>query len=71
VACLGTIEKDAEHYHPANKEQRDTLFAKMEEAGYEWDAEKKELKKKSQRMISAEAKEAMYDNSGGTSLATL
>ena len=31
---------------PATKEQRDLLFQKMKEAGYEWDAEKKELKKK-------------------------
>ena len=30
---------------PATKEQRDLLFSKMREAGYEWDAEKKELKK--------------------------
>ena len=30
---------------PATKEQRDLLFAKMKEAGYQWDAEKKELKK--------------------------
>jgi hypothetical protein len=30
---------------PATKEQRDLLFAKMKEAGYEWDDEKKELKK--------------------------
>ncbi len=30
---------------PATREQRDLLFAKMEEAGYEWDADKKELKK--------------------------
>ena len=30
---------------PATKEQRDLLFQKMKEAGYEWDAEKKELKK--------------------------
>ena len=30
--------------HPAAKEQRDTLFAKMKKAGYEWDADKKELK---------------------------
>lgn len=30
---------------PATKEQRDLLFQKMREAGYEWDAEKKELKK--------------------------
>lgn len=31
--------------HPATKEQRDLLFQKMKEADYEWDAEKKELKK--------------------------
>ena len=31
--------------HPATKEQRDLLFQKIKEAGYEWDAEKKELKK--------------------------
>lgn len=30
---------------PATKEQRDILFKAMKEAGYEWDAEKKELKK--------------------------
>ena len=41
---LGLTEPQFEH-HPATKEQRDTLFAKMKEAGYEWDAEKKELKK--------------------------
>ena len=29
---------------PATKEQRDLLFSKMKEAGYEWDSEKKELK---------------------------
>lgn len=34
-----------ENYCPATKEQRDTLFEKMKEAGYEWDIEKKELKK--------------------------
>lgn len=32
--------------NPATKEQRDLLFQKMKEAGYEWDSEKKELKKK-------------------------
>ena len=32
--------------HPATKEQRDLLFQKIKEAGYEWDSEKKELKKK-------------------------
>ena len=30
---------------PATKEQHDLLFQKMKEAGYEWDAKKKELKK--------------------------
>ena len=32
-------------FHPATKEQRDLLFQKMKEAGYEWDEDKKELKK--------------------------
>lgn len=31
--------------YPATKEQRDLLFQTMKEAGYEWDADKKELKK--------------------------
>lgn len=31
-------------FYPATKEQRDLLFTKMKEAGYEWDSEKKELK---------------------------
>lgn len=30
---------------PATKEQRELLFQKMKEEGYEWDSEKKELKK--------------------------
>lgn len=34
---------------PATKEQRDFLFSKMKEAGYEWDSEKKELKKIEQK----------------------
>ena len=37
LGCINTT--------PATKSQRDTLFTKMKEAGYEWDAEKKELKK--------------------------
>ncbi|MBO6273877.1 hypothetical protein J6O48_14060 [bacterium] len=31
--------------YPATKEQRDILFAHMKDAGYEWDSEKKEMKK--------------------------
>lgn len=34
-----------EKFFPATKEQRDLLFQKMNEAGYEWDAERKELKR--------------------------
>ena len=34
---------------PATKEQCDLLFQKMKEAGYEWDAEKKELRKIEQK----------------------
>ncbi|MBO6272590.1 hypothetical protein J6O48_07400 [bacterium] len=40
--CFGEPDKDND-YHPATKEQRDFLFQKIEEAGYEWDSEKKEL----------------------------
>ena len=36
---------------PATKEQRDLLFQKMKEAGYEWNAKKKELKKIEQNPI--------------------
>lgn len=36
---------DSEEVRPATKEQRDFLFSKMHEAGYEWNADKKELKK--------------------------
>lgn len=35
----------SDEFHPANKVQRALFFAKMKESGYEWDAEKKELKK--------------------------
>lgn len=31
--------------HPATKEERELLYAKMKESGWEWDSEKKELKK--------------------------
>ena len=46
--CTGTFGSrqsyhDIEGAHPATKEQRDLLFHKMHEAGYEWDAENKEL----------------------------
>ena len=36
---------------PATKEQRDLLFSKMKESGYEWDANKKELKKIEQKPL--------------------
>ena len=42
IECGGSHIK--EFAKPATKEQRDILFAKMKEAGYEWDEEKKELK---------------------------
>ena len=51
--CIGSLtgefeygchQHDIKGAHPATKEQRDLLFAKMKEAGYEWDAENKELR---------------------------
>lgn len=38
-------EEDFVFVNPATKEQRELLFQKMKEAGYEWDSKKKELKK--------------------------
>lgn len=40
---------DVKGFTPATKEQRDLLFQKMKEAGYEWDSEKKELKEIEQK----------------------
>ena len=37
--------------YPATKEQRDLLFAKMKEAGYEFDGDKKELKRIEQKPL--------------------
>lgn len=45
--------------HPATKEQHDILFQKMKDAGYEWDAEKKELKKIEQKPAWSEEDEEM------------
>lgn len=39
--CIITTDK----YIPATKEQRDFLFQKMNESGYKWDSDRKELKK--------------------------
>lgn len=44
-----TLSFDVNSTHPATKEQHDLLFQKMKEAGYEWYAEKKELKKIEQK----------------------
>lgn len=38
---------------PATKEQRDILFARIKKAGYEWDSEKKELKKIEPKTLNA------------------
>lgn len=47
---------------PATKEQRELLFSKMKEAGYEWDEEKKELKKIEQKSAWSEEDERVLDN---------
>ena len=45
---------------PATKEQRDLLFQKMKESGYEWDAEKKEPKKIEQKPTDNDMKELLH-----------
>ena len=46
---------------PATKEQRDLLFQKMHEAGYEWDADKLELKKVEQQPTWSEEDEFQFN----------
>ncbi len=47
---------------PATKEQRDLLFQNMKEAGYEWDAENKKLKKIEQKSAWSEEYEGQLQN---------
>ena len=46
---MGVINTDNTPTIPATKEQRDLLYQKIHDAGYEWDAENKELKKMEQK----------------------
>ena len=48
--------------YPATKEQRDLLFQKIKESGYEWDADKKELKKIEQNPAWSEEDMAIIDD---------
>lgn len=66
--CLGVFYNNEEHYfmgttkspvYPATKEQRDLLFQKMKEAGYEWDADAKVLKKIEQKSATMSLDEAI------------
>ena len=50
----GGIHHCGKNSHPATKEQRDFLFQKMKDAGYEWDDEKKELKKIEDKTLDAD-----------------
>ena len=51
-----------EKVHPATKEQRNLLFQKMKEAGYEWNSENKVLNKIVQKSIKEEAEKVLSDN---------
>lgn len=53
--------QNKEPYRPTAKKQRDRLFQKMKEAGYEWDAEKKELVKIEQNPAWGEEDEKMMN----------
>jgi len=51
-----------EKFFPATKEQRDTLFAKMKDAGYIFDFMKKELKEIEQKPAWSEEDEKLYQD---------
>lgn len=50
-SLMGRVGNSISHYSPASKEQRDTLIKAMTDAGYEWDAGNKQLKKIEQNPI--------------------
>lgn len=56
---------------PATKEQRDTLFAKMREAGYDWDANKKELKHIEQKPMLSDFLNAEYERGKADALQSI
>ena len=45
IGYMGHMGTILDTFYPATKEQRDLLFQKMADAGYEWDSDKKKLKK--------------------------
>ena len=51
IECFCTIDAIVT---PATEEQRDLLFAKMRDSGYEWDVEKKELKRIESKKLNAD-----------------
>ena len=55
-----TLSFDIDSTKPATKEQRDFFFQKMKEKSYEWNAEKKELKKIKYRVCDEDKAEMDY-----------
>ena len=62
IAGKGELGWSNSSFIPATKEQRDTLFKAMTDAGYEFDFEKKELKKIEQTPTWSEEDEKMLIN---------
>lgn len=72
IECYCSYDSEGEYcekkYHfigkptPATEEQRDLLFQKMKENGYEWDPEKKELKKIEQNPAEWSEEDEKYMN---------
>lgn len=67
-SLMGRVGNSISHYSPATKEQSETLFKAMHEAGYTFGFEKKELKKIEHKALNADdviewLKSKVYDDS--------
>lgn len=62
ISGRGEIGWSNNSFIPATKEQRDILFAKMHKAGYEWDIDKKELKKIDSNSVWSEEDEKKFSD---------
>lgn len=60
ISVPSVLSTKVDNITPATEEQRDFLFKEMKEAGYEWDAKKKELKKIEKKPAWSEENERMY-----------
>lgn len=55
------VQDSVENVRPATRDQRNLLFQKMKDSGYEWDAENKELKSHYKRIVTNDPRKGQVE----------